>query len=637
MKKKRKLGRKTSSAPSRIYSYGAFAPKEEGLVEEQMRLAHRYRNKHVEIEIERRARIRDIVDGEPTVAPLVGRKIDLEAALEASRTAIKSARAATRSRKGGTSVTESTKDHISTIVAELRKLDGELKSARAAVYKDPVVKARLDAVQEAAGQQIRDARAASGLYWGTYLLVEAAAKQMQNRPSFDKEDDPSFRPYDGGGRVGVQIQSSASEELNEKGKPKKMMGMTVARLFSGLDTRIRIDPEPHARDVDRPWKGRGGVDQHGKPIVSRKKFYDVSLRVGSTESGAPLWAKFCAILHRPLPFDAIIKAVWLRRERIGTKMRYELQFSFEAYSFIPLPHTRKGVAAINFGWRLLNDGDLRVGVLADDKGGIDQIKLPCALFSALDHVDSLRAIRDRNFNKMRNDLVKWFAGDGEKMPPEVKDLFPFLPTWKSQGRLARAVLLYGEIRRTGKAKVKVEGQDAPVIVDVEIGIDDSGIFLALAAWAKQDRHLYAWEAHERDKCFARRKDIYRNVAKNLALRYGKIIVDGTDFRDFAELPLPEDSEVPVARVRWFMKNSAVGEFRAALIAKCASEGTITKKQSPYQITMECRECGKVEERPERIANIHLTCGGCGKTWDQDENAALNLLARASSDVGAPTA
>ena len=56
---------------SRIYEYGLLPPTTNAaLVDDQIRLAHRYRNKLVEIERERRVKVRQILTGHADTEPL---------------------------------------------------------------------------------------------------------------------------------------------------------------------------------------------------------------------------------------------------------------------------------------------------------------------------------------------------------------------------------------------------------------------------------------------------------------------------------------------------------------------------------------------------------------------------------------
>ena len=81
--KKKSRARKTSTAPSRIYSYRCLPPVEEApRVEDQFRLAAQYRNKLVEVEHGLRAQIRDAQLAHPQVGDALRTFEDAQRAVE---------------------------------------------------------------------------------------------------------------------------------------------------------------------------------------------------------------------------------------------------------------------------------------------------------------------------------------------------------------------------------------------------------------------------------------------------------------------------------------------------------------------------------------------------------------------------
>ena len=50
---------------------------------------------------------------------------------------------------------------------------------------------------------------------------------------------------------------------------------------------------------------------------------------------------------------------------------------------------------------------------------------------------------------------------------------------------------------------------------------------------------------------------------------------------------------------------------------------VVKKDCAYTTQM-CGQCGAVETWDAEPAIMH-TCASCGATWDQDDNACVNLL------------
>ena len=376
----------------RIYSYGCRLPTTNGdLVDQQILLAHRYYNKLIEIERNRRAKVRSIQAG---AAPAIGeneaevKRIDGE--IVALLTTAKVKRAAERSAKVDVTAERAQ-------IGALRKRRKEcweaVKAARAACKTESVV-SQMRAASEEAFAEVRVARKSSGVYWGTYLTVEAAVEAAKKRPA-----DPEFRRWGSGrGRVAVQIQN----------------GIAAADAF-GSDTRLQLDP---------PSQNRMSV---------------VRIRVGSNDGGTPIFAAFPFRYHRDLPADGKIKWAWIARSTKGRWVNWDLQIVVEAESFTRQPRrvSDGGVVALGVGWRLRTEGDLRAGYWLDDQGQHGELAIPSDIKQRLEHADSLRAIQDRAFDSIKAKLLAW--REGKELAPELTTALEFLPKWKSARRLGAVI------------------------------------------------------------------------------------------------------------------------------------------------------------------------------------------------------
>lgn len=356
----------------RVYEYGALEPTENlETVDEQMHRAHRYRNKLTEIERSRRESVRLVMETHTDTAALAERVHALDASIDEARGAISKGRARTRS----AATDPAHKAHVKALCVEAKAARATLRAAKAAIREDAATQAALAAIEETSREAIRQARGASGLYWGTYSCVEAAAEQARKTAVAP----PAFQRWDGSGHLAVQTQNGLSVELAE----------------AQTDTRVRVSPVPD---------GARGKAQRTV----------VRVRVGSDDARGPVWATVPIVMHRPLPRSGVIKWAHLLRWQVADRMRWKVQFVVDESACTSRRDHKvlpgRGTCAIDVGWRLLGDGSLRVAMLVDDAGRVDSLALPAGLVTKDEHTDSLASIRSKVFDEIKPRVVEWLAG-----------------------------------------------------------------------------------------------------------------------------------------------------------------------------------------------------------------------------------
>jgi len=585
----------------KVYEYGAQAPRTSGdVVAEQMRLAHRYYNTLVELEHRRRLEYDALMTEYDDYDALSGLATALNDDVEERRAKIRAARARVR-RKVDTAV----------LNAEVRDLKEALAFARA-LTKEAKAKARellvapLEKLNEADLERCKAARAVCGCYWGTYLVVEDAMAAARKALA-----PPRFRRWDGDGHLQVQIQH----------------GMTVAEAASCADTRFRLRLPP----ADS-WDSR----------LRRRKAQGTlcQIRVTSTEAGAPVWAEVPIYMHRPLPADAVIKRVHLLRERMADRERWKVQITVDTAEVRRAPEGY-GIVGVDIGWRVMPEG-LRVAYAygipcstekleTNSTGTGGQLALDHDLLSALTKAESLRSIRDRMLDEMKAAVVpavKILLAEiwGETNDPRgetgalvawLAEVAPTLHAWRSQARFAALARKWAENRVPG----------------------DGLVFLALTSWAKNDLHLWQWEEHQRDKALRRRRELYRVWAAKMASRYAVLVIEGDekqksgamDLRPLAKRPKAEEKDTSFDEARSNRFLAATSILRTCLIQAFQARGREVRFADYRRTTMRCYVCGTVESRTDALVQ---TCS-CGTTWDQDDNAARNLVASGSVMTTAP--
>jgi hypothetical protein len=629
--KKKSRARKTSTKPTRIYSYRILpptVPEHRKLVDDQFFLAHQYRSRLIEIEIELRANFRAIDLDHPLTHEAYSTWEARSAALDAMYTALRAA-------KSGKAPEQRQLDGFREALQEGKrgcsKAWSAVKSARANLEVKTHHQPRYSAARERAATQRLEARAAfsaKGLMHGTYIRIEQAVERSVDSTGHP----PKFLRYEGEGLIGRQLPRTRDKE-------GRLYSVTAKDLYTGADTRVRMTPLPDGWE-QLPRAARRRIAKHYRSVAKRQPHGDgwqeiparldgqyLEMQFGWKPAERPsTWVRFPLTHHRRLPEDAEILWVHVCRWRVGIHYEWRVQLTIESDTFHrpTAPTAHAGACAIDIGWRRILDDNgnqvgLRVAYLVDEHGHEREIRAPDGLWQRLAKVYSIAQIRARSFDRMRDCLVAWTAG--KQLPQWFVDRAKGLPQWRAQRKLQRLVDTWKEERGW---------------------IKDEQILTDLLAWAKQDRHLATWEAHQRDRTIANRREVWRQIAAELARTYQTILVeDGlcrsegregqlkiTDIDGWDKLP-PEEGDPHEGREqRRQSRMAAPGELRLAIaqaVHKTAS--TVIDVARAKNSTRACAWCGHVQERADFAASIKIQCEDCRRTWDQDANAARNLLHR----------
>lgn len=576
----------------RVYKYGLLPPTAQAdRVREQMRLAHVYRNVLVEIERGRRAAVRSAYATLGDGASIQTAADEAEELLAAALRDLKAARSKARTRAAGTEVLRQAVTAARTVkIAAMARLREHRRSLR----EDPVVMAEISRIEALSAGLVRGARALSGLYWGTYLLVEAAHDAMRKRPLYDGAvpNDPHFERWRGDGRIGVQLQG----------------GLTVAEMASGQDSRLRLLPRS-----DRPDETR----REGKIARARR---GLALRVGS-DGRAPIFAEWSLILHRPLPQGATIKWAIVHLRRHGPREEWSVDLTLElAERAAPLDPAGGSMVAVDVGWRRLLaetdvgwrklpliEGDdagpeLRVGSWLGDDGQRGEIRVPARLLRALEKPSELRSLRDEKLDVVKAEMGRALADLGAGLPDWLREATRTLAAWRSAARLAVVARRWRQARFPG----------------------DAAAYDLLQAWAKKDHHLWAWESGTARSSLRWRREVYRIAASQMAKRYAIVVLEDLDLRVFARRKPVEDAAGEAQQPRTQRQRVAASSLVQALREAFHAAGGDVLLVPAADTTRVCGTCGSVEVF-DAAREVWHACGACGTAWDQDQNACVNML------------
>ena len=353
-------------------------------------------------------------------------------------------------------------------------------------------------------------------------------------------------------------------------------GLPVTEVH-GDDKRLQIDPVS-ARAWSSPLR-----NERRKMARSR-----VRIRIG-TEGRAPVWLELPVNLHRAMPEEGTIRSASVVRDKVGGRERWRLLVTVAQ----PKREARQGPAvALDLGWRVLPHG-LRVAWWEDERGDHGELFLEPSVLWQFSKVNDLRSIQDQHLRDTVAVLAPWWKANGL---PDWMDL-SCLSEWRQPWRLLKLYGAWKDRRTPG----------------------DREAFAALAAWHQRYHHLHDWETNLRDQVIRHRKEIYRRFVADLLGTHGRVFLEDLDIRSLAREERPEEDTY-----------SYSGSMRVvaavSLLSRLFHERGDCVKVAAHNTTQQCSWCG-VRGGWDAADHVILRCTACGTVFDQDQNAARNILHR----------
>jgi hypothetical protein len=614
------------------WCYGAKTPTENlAIVEEQIRLAHQYRNKLVELELARRKAAESAARAlHPEFDSAAAKYAEAQARVDAAYAVLKECRVKARKR---VEPTAEQRESIEKAKAERRAAGLELGQHKKAAYKAltdaqkpyrEIARAQLnlsDDIKPATAKKliterylellrdadlsgglyefardVKEARKASGLFWGTYLPVEDSTKDFQ------KGAPPKFRRFDGRGFVAIQLQR----------------GLTFRNATECTDTRLQISlPETTYQMASK------GKDRGARAIGS------IKIRIGSDDR-EPVWATVPFTYHRPIPPDAVIKWAFLHCRRVGMHNEWSVRLTIET-EYSKLRSTNGQTVAVHLGFRKVATG-LRVATAVDTDGRLQELIIDDASAKSFGFSADLISTRDNIANAVLEEFRTW--ADSAESSDWFKTETETLSHWRHPDRLNRLVERWrdnrfaadsmpAEVMPATKAwaekKLREYKQSPgyrPRIVD-----DLTTVFGLMEFWRKFDKHLVEWSANQTQKCVKRREQLYRTFVAGLRTSYQYAIVADVNWREMREKPEADEEETISTRGRRASSIAAPGRMSEIL---AESFGKSLVRVASNEITSTCNACNAHHEFDR--TRIMTTCTKCGAVYDQDHNAVKNTLA-----------
>lgn len=580
--------------PSRIFSFGAFQPTENlDLVIQQMKLAHNYRNALAKRELERREQVEAalrVVD--PGIVVIDGELDTARKSYNDARDMYRTGNQKARERRDA----PDEKMRLAQFKAVVVSFEKKLGAARAKAFKD----SRWESLESPIRQwergetaKIRTDFRSQGLYAGTLDKVADEMRATRRGPP------PRIRPWIGDGKISVQIHAKMP-----------LSGEDLLTTTEDEDTRIRLTI------ARRP--GAAANSKRG----DRKLAGTCMLRVGSLRA-KPVWTKFEFVCHRELPADKQIKWVRLFRRRVGVTFRWEVQFTVSGRDWTR-PDTKDAVGKVglDIGWRVMEDGRLRVAVWTGDDGKTGELALQPGWLKEYRKTEHIHSIRDRDFNAAKAELVSWISRT--TVPSWLSEATETIARWKAPRRLARLVIEWRGNRFDGDSAMFERLEECRTGKEKEPAI----------AWRQRDKHLLLYESNLREQLQANRLDLYRCFVANLRKTYAVAVIEGRsssevspdhamDLRPFHELPADEEPAGALgekgSRAKEHVRDAACSILRRLL----KESMTVLETKPAPNTTRACHICDSIQDWDQAML-VHV-CTECGAKWDQDVNASENLV------------
>ena len=442
-------------------------------------------------------------------------------------------------------------------------------------------KAALKALHEERAEKVKQAQRDSKLYWCNYDDVRHAYEVARVRVMREGTELREHQ-WNGTGRVSVRFQR----------------GLPVRTAFTRRGLRLQIDPVR-----EEAWTA---PIRSARRKLSRSR---VRIRVASTPGEQlPVWFEIPVVIHRPPPSDGIIRSAALIRERLALSWRYRLILTIARANLPSCVSAERPSIAIDIGWRVTPEG-LRVASWADTLGSHGDLVIPPSDLAEFAKIRDLWSVSDKHFAEIRAAVLAWRVAN--QVPEGLLPHFERVAERQSREGVLGLLDAWQETRIGG----------------------DREIFEQLLAWRNKHIHLWTWAVNLRDQLTRKRLEVFRHFAATLVKQYGTIFLERFDLRWFSRGSPPE-----IQRISYGGKYrviAAPGILRQVIENACRRTGVRVEGIKARNTTRACSACGRIEEWDAAKQIVH-TCI-CGATWDQDYNAAVQILRAGQAQIGMGTA
>jgi hypothetical protein len=277
---------------------------------------------------------------------------------------------------------------------------------------------------------------------------------------------------------------------------------------------------------------------------------------------------------------------------------------------------------VDLGWRRLNDG-LRVATYLRSEGSAPLwITLPEDTIKRADEIDALRSERDSAANRVLAWLRELPWGEapeglreqwtGMLRAPKIgpRALDRLCMAWRAQNGGCRGHRYDGCWRPRDLAR--------------------------LDAWRAVNKKEREEEQQLRVRLQGGRRKLFHLAARSIVAEAGAILFDKLDLRQAAQLPRDGSAPRLPDMARRYRQLACVHELRQWITLRAKQAGIPVLEHDGT--SRKCWHCGVQRDETPRSAQLIITCGGCGRSYDQDVNDCRYMLrARREGSGGDPDA
>jgi hypothetical protein len=265
---------------------------------------------------------------------------------------------------------------------------------------------------------------------------------------------------------------------------------------------------------------------------------------------------------------------------------------------------------IDLGWRLESDTALRIMGTATSDGLTDRCYLPPDILESWRYVRELQARMDTALDQVKAGLT---------IPDDV-------PTAVSQWWQGRARMRISGLRRAiGPLDERLLARDSDTYalrgwVDAQPSLRD-----AIRRGVEAYDRLYREYRGVQGRWLRRRRDYYRNLARDIAQTYATVVLEQLPLNVMAR----RTEGAIAAEAAKHRQLAGLSEFRGELLWQCRKAGSHVLEVQPRGTSSTCAICGRT--RVSDPLALTFVCEQ-GHTADREENAAGNILARGMTKI-----